>query len=72
MMPPKFVYCEATDGGMDTHELHEEAPSFLLGWMGPGCRAVDGRLMLWMQTAQPGDWHHHRLGVIFCVRGDAT
>ena len=64
----KFVYCENTEGGMDTFELEsDEQPTGLRGWMSASTKADDRTLVLWMKTARIGEWTEHRLGACFCV-----
>jgi hypothetical protein len=63
----QFVYCENTEGGMDTFELETQTPPSLRGWMSADCKAEDTRLLKWMETATVGQWTDHRLGACFCV-----
>jgi hypothetical protein len=65
----QFLYCESTDGGMDTHVFwrpHQLAGA-LRGWMSdPDCVAKDRVLCEWMERAPVGEMCSHRLGI--CVR----
>ena len=63
---PQFVYFQNTDGGMETHEGitgPNDCPR-VYGWMHPDCAAEDTQLLEWMLSAEAGDMHMHRLGVM--------
>lgn len=63
----RFMYFESTEGGMDRYEItKEDLRTGLLPipyWMAPACKAQDCALLDWMQNAEIGEMHEHRLGV---------
>jgi len=64
----KFIYCETTDGGMDDFEVTcLRDLKGLYGWMSESCEKDDNALLKWIQTSKIGDYHNHRLGIIFRV-----
>jgi hypothetical protein len=63
----QFAYFEQQDNGMGFYIVSEsDELSFLYSWMIDewGCVTEDTALVKWMQTADIGDYRHHRLGVI--------
>lgn len=66
------MYFESEDGGMDVHEGITGPDYFtqrrLYGWMNDDVRAEDMALLEWMETAEVGDHHYHRLGVMVRLR----
>lgn len=64
---PQFVYCESTEGGMDTYYFTrvEDIPR-VYGWMSTDVLDEDEALVDFVRTADIGDVFEHRLGV--CVR----
>lgn len=68
----QFLYCESQDGGMESFVVGSaaELATQLYGWMSNlhGCKQADTALVEWMKTAEVGDMHEHRLGVIVRLR----
>ena len=63
-----FIYCETTDGGMmDFKVTCESDLKELYGWMDESCKKDDAELLEWLDTSKIGDYHNHRLGLIFRV-----
>ena len=64
-MTKHFIFCENTEGGMDTEHFSKpsEFPT-VYGWMSDGCRNEDLALLEWIDTASIGDFIEYRLGVI--------
>jgi hypothetical protein len=64
----KFIYCEITDGGMESWEISNiEDLKGLYGWMTDGCKKDDYELVNWIEKANIGDYFKHRLGMCFRV-----
>lgn len=64
-MSRQFVYFEATEGGMETHELSDPLRlKFLYGWMSDSCKEEDTNLLRWAETAEIGEMKDHRLGTL--------
>ena len=64
-----FIYCESTEGGMD-HTIFSDAKFLgsLYGWMQRGCEGEDQKLLSWLESAEVGEHHYHRLGVIIRLK----
>ena len=70
-MNKTFIYCESTEGGMDTWMVHSPQDlKTLYGWMSKGCRKDDENLVSWMEIAEIGDYYNHRLGVMVRVKDE--
>lgn len=66
-----FIYCEATEGGMDSYIVHSSDDlKNLYGWMSRDCRKEDKSLVAWMETAAVGEHLDHRLGVIVRLKDE--
>lgn len=64
-MNKRFLYCEATEGGMDQWEFFtSDGLIGLHGWMDRDCRSYDEDLVAWLDTAEIGEYYEHRLGVV--------
>jgi hypothetical protein len=59
----RFLYFEKLGR---TFEHGMEGPTSLVGWMYGGCKTEDQHLLDWMETAKPGEYTHHNLGI--CIR----
>ena len=67
-MDKYFKYCESTDGGMQDFDVtSKDCLSSLYGWMHSLCKAEDNNLVKFMESAKIGDYHEHRLGILFCI-----
>lgn len=70
----KFLYCESTEGGMDSFEFTDASLGDLLNlyeWMNPMCQFGDSELLDWMRCAKIGEYRHHRLGICIRIRGES-
>jgi hypothetical protein len=71
----KFIYCENTEGGMESTEysfnLHEDIEfNNLYGWMRHNCSEADIALVDWAISSKIGEFFKHRLGMCFRVKPD--
>ena len=65
----QFMYCENQDGGMDVFMVSSEQDlQHLFGWMKTAgdfdCSQDDQEMVDWMQVADIGEVHFHRLGCL--------
>lgn len=65
----QFMYCENQDGGMDVFMVSSEQDlQHLCGWMKTAgdfdCSQDDQEMVDWMQVADIGEVHFHRLGCL--------
>lgn len=65
----QFMYCENQDGGMDVFMVSSEQDlQHLYGWMKTAgdfdCSQDDQEMVDWMQVADIGEVHFHRLGCL--------
>ena len=65
----QFMYCENQDGGMDVFMVSSEQDlQRLYGWMKTAgdfdCSQDDQEMVDWMQVADIGEVHFHRLGCL--------
>jgi len=71
MNTKRFIYCESTEGGMESNDYLFEGDDIrffgLYGWMWAACLEQDTKLVEWAKTAKIGDFYNHRLGVVFRV-----
>jgi hypothetical protein len=63
-MSKRFLYCESTEGVMETQFVSSVHSLSLFGWMEHGNRDDDNRLSRWMDSAEVGDVQNHRLGIM--------
>lgn len=68
----KFVYCFSEEGGMSLENFEfkkdKDITKFdIPGWMEQDCIENDVKLLIWANRANIGEYHHHRMGTIFCV-----
>lgn len=68
----RFMFFEQEEGGMDVHDDIDGPEYFLArrlyGWMNENCADADSAMLDWMKTAEIGDYHFHRLGVLVRIR----
>lgn len=69
----QFMYCENQDGGMDAFMVSSEQDlQRLCGWMKTDgdfdCSQDDQEMVDWMQVADIGEVHFHRLGCLFRLK----
>ena len=66
MSGKRFMYFENTEGGMNQVEVRdsENIMECLYGWKRADCFEEDNALLGWMENAEVGDLHYHRLGTL--------
>ena len=68
----RFLFCESTEGGMDTYEATVCDLHKIPDWMSESTKEEDLSLMKWMVEAQVGDYRKHRIGVMIRLRKENT
>jgi len=64
----KFIYCESTEGGMDSCCFNKIKELGLYAWMSDEfCKKEDQALCDWLEKAEVGQYFEHRLGICFRV-----
>lgn len=65
----QFIYCESTEGGMDSFIFsNPNQLSHLFAWMNPDCATNDEKLVAWLESSDIGDYYFHRLGIVIRLK----
>ena len=67
----RFVYFHGMfDGVYQTEIYSKNGFNFILGWMDKDCEDSDNAMLLWMETAEVGASHQHRLGTLVRMKDE--